>query len=121
LARPNEPHHATLLWHRGDGATVEFPLPDDARTVVGRDGEAPIRIEEPLVSRHHAEIAFEDGHYVVRDLGSTNRTRVNGLVIAHSVLAHGDELLFARARCTFSCPTPPPAEGAALESSPEHP
>jgi hypothetical protein len=111
---------AALLWHRDDGSTVEFPLPGE-RTVVGRDGEAPIQIEEPLVSRNHAEIAFEDGHYVVRDLGSTNRTRVNGLVIAHSVLAHGDEILFARARCTFACPAPPPADAPPAGAVDERP
>lgn len=111
---------AALLWHRDDGSTVEFPLPSE-RTVVGRDGEAPIQIEAPLVSRHHAEIAFEDGHYVVRDLGSTNRTRVNGLVIGHSILAHGDEILFARARCTFSCPAPPPAEAPVAEAVGDQP
>ncbi len=114
----HEQHGATLLWHRDDGTTVPFPLADGP-ALVGREGDAPIQIEEPLVSRNHAEIAFEDGHYVVRDLGSTNRTRVNGLVVTHSVLADGDEILFARARCTFLCREAPAADESVPQAAEE--
>jgi pSer/pThr/pTyr-binding forkhead associated (FHA) protein len=41
------------------------------------------------------------------DLGSTNRTRVNGdVVMRERVLQHGDELRFARARCVFLAEPP---------------
>jgi pSer/pThr/pTyr-binding forkhead associated (FHA) protein len=68
---------------------------------VGRDEEADIRVDEALVSRHHARIERRDGRYFVLDLGSTNRTRVNGAPVSERELRHGDEVRFARARCTF--------------------
>ena len=35
------------------------------------------------------------------DLGSTNRTRVNGEAVSERELRDGDEVRFARARCRF--------------------
>jgi len=69
--------------------------------VVGRDAEADIQIDEPLVSRAHARIEGRGDNFYVIDLGSTNLTRVNGEVVAERKLQHGDELCFARARCLF--------------------
>jgi pSer/pThr/pTyr-binding forkhead associated (FHA) protein len=69
--------------------------------LVGRDEDADIRLDEPLVSRAHARIEGRGDGYVVLDLGSTNLTRVNGAVVAESVLRDGDEVRFGRAVCTF--------------------
>jgi pSer/pThr/pTyr-binding forkhead associated (FHA) protein len=79
---------------------VEFPLVGEVMGV-GRDEEADIRVDEPLVSRHHARIERREGRYFVLDLGSTNRTRVNGAVVAERELSDGDRLRFARARFRF--------------------
>jgi pSer/pThr/pTyr-binding forkhead associated (FHA) protein len=79
---------------------VDFPL-GDVPLVVGRDEDADIRVDEPLVSRAHARIEPRDAGYAVLDLGSTNKTRVNGDVVAERSLAHGDEIRFARARCRY--------------------
>jgi pSer/pThr/pTyr-binding forkhead associated (FHA) protein len=78
--------------------------------VVGRDDDADIRVNEPLVSKAHARIEPRGATYVVYDLGSTNLTRVNGEVVYERELRHGDELRFARARCLFLVdPRPGPA------------
>jgi pSer/pThr/pTyr-binding forkhead associated (FHA) protein len=79
---------------------VEFPLATEVLTV-GRDEGAEIRVDEPLVSRHHARIERRNGRYFVLDLGSTNRTRVNGAAVSERELHDGDEVRFARARCRF--------------------
>jgi pSer/pThr/pTyr-binding forkhead associated (FHA) protein len=106
-----EAARAVLVWTSG-GEPKEFPL-DRAAMVVGRDPEADIRIDEPLVSRAHARIETRGSALYVVDLGSTNLTRVNGEVVAERELRHGDELQFARARCTFLAPPAPsePPEG----------
>jgi pSer/pThr/pTyr-binding forkhead associated (FHA) protein len=92
-----------LVWMRRDGDRREFAI-TGLSMVVGRDPDADIRIDEPLVSRAHARIeARGDAIYVV-DLGSTNLTRVNGDVVAERELCDKDELLFARARCVFVSP-----------------
>ena len=69
--------------------------------LVGRDEDADIRVDEPLVSRAHARIEARGGGYVVLDLGSTNLTRVNGTVVSECVLKNGDEVRFGRAVCRF--------------------
>jgi pSer/pThr/pTyr-binding forkhead associated (FHA) protein len=89
---------------------VELPLTDEVMTV-GRDGEASLRIDEPLVSRLHARIERRGERFFVLDLGSTNLTRVNGEVVAERELRDGDEIRFARARCVFRAPGE--GEGAA--------
>ena len=95
-----EPGVPRLVWERLDGTRVDFPLTSDVM-VVGRDEDADIRVDEPLVSRAHARVERRGGAYVVLDLGSTNFTRVNGEVVAERELRHGDEVRFARARCLF--------------------
>lgn len=89
-----------LVWERADGSRVEFAL-EAAVMTVGRDEDADIRVDEPLVSRLHARIERRGEAWVVLDLGSTNHTRVNGELVSERALAHGDEVRFARARCLF--------------------
>lgn len=92
---------ARLVWTRPDGAEVTFLL-DGAAVEIGRDPQSPVCIDEPLVSRCHARIERREGTWLLRDLESTNFTRVNGERIRREhELADGDEVHFARARCVF--------------------
>ncbi len=108
------PVSAQLVWSRKDGFEVVFPLDADVLTV-GRDEEADIRVDEALVSRHHARIERRSGRYFVLDLGSTNRTRVNGAAVSERELRHGDEVRFARATCKFLEPGAAPGAQATEE------
>jgi pSer/pThr/pTyr-binding forkhead associated (FHA) protein len=107
-----EPQPARLVWERQDGARVEFPLVSNP-VLIGREDDADIRLDEPLVSRAHARIERRGARYFVLDIGSTNLTRVNGEVVAERELRHGDEVRFGRARCVFlsSDGNDPVAEG----------
>jgi hypothetical protein len=79
------------------GQTV--PLRSEV-TTVGRGRGADIRLEDPSVSRLHAEIVRRGPYYYVADLGlSRNGTRVNGRPVARRVLDDGDVLSFGAARC----------------------
>ncbi len=92
---------AKLVWTRADGEVVEFPLEQEVMEV-GRDEAAPIRIDEPLVSRRHARLERRGGVWLLSDLDSTNFTRLNGQRIRREQeLSDGDEVQFARARCQF--------------------
>jgi len=91
---------ARLVWMRPDGQETEFPLAASVM-LIGRDEDADIRVDEPLVSRAHARIEKRGGAYFVLDLGSTNLTKVNGEPVRERELRDGDELQFARARCRF--------------------
>ena len=46
--------------------------------VVGRSTDCDLRIQAPRASRHHCEIAAAESGHLLRDLGSTNGTSLNG-------------------------------------------
>ncbi len=60
--------------------------------VVGRDPDCDLPFKDQSISRRHAELDFEDGPLRVRDLGSRNGLRVNGVPRSEAVLEHGDTL-----------------------------
>jgi Protein of unknown function (DUF3662)/FHA domain len=94
-------------------ATVAHPVLDvDGRryqltspsTVLGRGAEADIVVDDPGVSRRHAEIRLQGADAVVRDLGSTNGTLVDGERTNAARLADGTVITLGRTRITFSRP-----------------
>lgn len=73
----------------------------DSRVVIGREPPAGILIPVNAVSRVHAEVVRERGGFVVRDLGSTNGTLVDGHLIREARLEHGQEVRFGDAIVKF--------------------
>jgi pSer/pThr/pTyr-binding forkhead associated (FHA) protein len=71
---------------------------DRAMIVVGRDPNCDTRLNSLRVSRHHCCIAREDDEVVVRDLGSTNGIRINGMRVETGSLRRGDELSIGHIR-----------------------
>lgn len=68
-------------------------------TVVGRKrGVCDIYLDRSSVSKLHCLIVKTDGLLFVRDLGSTNGTKVNGQRVTRGALLPGDELSFANAK-----------------------
>lgn len=64
--------------------------------VVGRKpGLCDLIVERPSVSKLHCILVKTDGLLFVRDLGSTNGTKVNGQRVTRGALLPGDELAFA--------------------------
>ena len=57
---------------------------------IGRRGAADLKIGSADVSREHADIAWDGDQYVLRDVGSSHGTFVNGRRINTHTLAHGD-------------------------------
>ena len=75
------------------------PLRADV-TTVGRGMHVDVRLDDPSVSRLHAEIVGRGPYYYVSDLGlSRNGTRVNGRPVARRLLDDGDVVTFGAARC----------------------
>ncbi|MEY3807022.1 MAG: hypothetical protein RIR69_1834 [Actinomycetota bacterium] len=70
--------------------------------VLGRHLESDIVLNDSNVSRKHAEFVCAAGEVVVRDLGSTNGTKVNGVsVLGDQLLQHGDVINFGTAQVRF--------------------
>ncbi|MET9730708.1 DUF1707 and FHA domain-containing protein [Streptomyces sp. NPDC006458] len=62
---------------------------------IGRDPACGLRLNHETVSRLHAELTRQGGLWVLRDLGSTNGTTVNGRrVIGAAVVREGDQVGF---------------------------
>ena len=70
--------------------------------VLGRHLDNDIVMNDTNVSRKHAEFVCAAGEVVVRDLGSTNGTKVNGVLVhGEQLLQHGDVISLGTAQLTF--------------------
>ncbi|MBV8344114.1 MAG: DUF3662 domain-containing protein, partial [Candidatus Eremiobacteraeota bacterium] len=71
------------------------------KTRIGRNEESEIVLVDPSVSRAHAVVEIAEGEPVVRDVGSTNGTYLNGRRVRWHLLRDGDELLFGDTKMRF--------------------
>ena len=78
------------------------PVSQSMPVVIGRQAQCELSIPHSDVSRQHAEVSFEDGQFVLRDLGSTNGTYLNGKEInAPVALSSGDKIEMGSRVVTF--------------------
>lgn len=67
-------------------------------TVIGRGAEADIVVDDPGVSRRHAEVRVDGGRIRVVDLDSTNGTYVDGERVRTGDLTDGSRITVGRTR-----------------------
>ena len=72
-----------------------------SRVVLGRSREADIVLQDPNVSRRHAELRRNDGGWQIVDLGSTNGIKVNGRRVDSQPLRQGDQITIGVTDLTF--------------------
>jgi hypothetical protein len=84
---------STVISHRSPQLMLAgrepFPLNRNV-TNLGRKRDNHLVIDDPRVSRNHAQIRQRFGRYVVYDLGSTGGTFVNNHRVTEALLQHGD-------------------------------
>ena len=85
-----------------DGTEKSYRLQTHRPFTVGRDPGNDIILRDPKVSRHHAEIVFERGFFVLHDLASANGTYVNAKRIRVAPLTHGAKLRMGNSYGRFS-------------------
>jgi FHA domain/zinc-ribbon domain len=90
-----------LVVRAGGGRAGESFRPSGARTRIGRSPDCDIFLDDVTVSRNHAVLIEEDGHFSVEDQGSLNGTFVNRRRIDSAPLQEGDELQVGKYRMTF--------------------
>jgi pSer/pThr/pTyr-binding forkhead associated (FHA) protein len=82
----------------GDQRTYELQGPV---TLLGRGTDCDLRLVDPGVSRHHAELRVENDQVVLVDLGSTNGTFVNGQPVRRVALSDGTHISLGRTTLIF--------------------
>jgi len=73
----------------GKGDAIELSSPESS---IGRDAQNTICLADRTVSRFHARIIQEGATWLVSDLGSRNRTVLNGEAVQREELSHMDEI-----------------------------
>jgi hypothetical protein len=73
----------------------------DRTVVVGRSRDCDITLDDPNVSRRHAEVSREGGAYWIADLGSTNGVTVNGKRVNRAQLEPDDAILIGTTELRF--------------------
>lgn len=83
---------------------VTHELVDEAITI-GRGADNAIIVNDPSISTHHAQLLLEGDTYRLKDLDSTNGTRVNGKPVTESVLRVDDRIRFGAAEAKYESST----------------
>ena len=82
---------------------------------VGRAVDNDVIIENPRVSRHHAQLRLRYGRYVLYDLGGPGGTQINSYPVEECVLHSGDVVSFGGVEVIYgedpAGPVPPRADG----------
>jgi hypothetical protein len=73
---------------RGD--SIELPI---GEIVVGRAGSCGLQLDDPSVSRRHLRIVRRSAGLFVEDLGSSNGTLLNGIVVDIPLAIHDGDTL----------------------------
>jgi hypothetical protein len=96
------PGHPRLLVsgpdQGGEQRTYDLVTPV---TLLGRGTDCDLRLVDPGVSRHHAELRVENDQVVLVDRGSTNGTFVNGQPVRRVVLTDGTHITLGRTTLVF--------------------
>jgi len=91
---------AEFVVKRGEKAGSRF-IVDAALVTIGRHPDSRIFLDDVTVSRRHAEVRYDEGHYRVTDVGSLNGTYLNRERVEEARLTSGDELQVGKFKLVF--------------------
>jgi CheY-like chemotaxis protein len=102
----------TLLVKHPEKGEIPFKLTGD-RITVGRRADNDIQINHGTISGHHAELVSLNGHYVLKDLDSTNHCFIDGFQVSEVELNERCHMMLGTIPCEY-IPDPETAPLAAL-------
>ena len=79
-----------------------FPL--DGPLTIGRGSGSDIQIDDPALGEHHARVERHGSQVVLRDLGSSEGSVVNGVAVRDAVLHPGDQIALEHDRFVLEAP-----------------
>ena len=71
------------------------------RAAIGTDATAELRLTDETVSPFQCELASSDGRVILRDLGGTNPTKLEGVTVLEAVVATGQTIAAGMTRVRF--------------------
>jgi hypothetical protein len=95
---PEPTQRPRTAWVEVEGRSHDL----SGTVVLGRSQGCGIVLEDPNVSRRHAEFRLRGGDWHVVDLGSTNGIKVNGRRVDSARLDNGDRVTLGTTTATFS-------------------
>jgi pSer/pThr/pTyr-binding forkhead associated (FHA) protein len=99
-----------------DSGEITRDLTDETITV-GRLPDNNIQIDDVSVSSHHLQLTLSGGDYHLRDLNSTNGTRVNGKSVTESQLHAGDRVRIGKIETVYQSEIETPSEKRELPAA----
>jgi len=112
---------AKLLLNNGSGQAQEIFL-RSGLSRVGRTSANEIQIEHPSVSSAHCEITFAGDSLIIKDLGSTNGTYIDGQPVQEVCAVHGQRLQLGSVELLVDAPetvsASPQLDGASVAPPP---
>ncbi len=93
---------ATII--RGSASEKRYELDASQPIRIGRGSGCQILLSDPLSSRTHAIVSFEEGNWIVSDAESRNGTLVNSNKITQVKLIHGDRVQVGSTEILFELP-----------------
>ena len=94
-------HKLEVEWMPALDVAGKRYLLNKSRTSVGRDESADIQIDDSGLSRKHFEILWDGKNAGIRDLGSTNGTKIGGIAIAEGPLSADTAIQAGRSEFVF--------------------
>jgi pSer/pThr/pTyr-binding forkhead associated (FHA) protein len=76
-----------------DGMTRTVVV-DSPEFLIGRATDCDLKLQNPMVSRHHCVLTIQDDHLFVRDLRSSNGTGINSHILVGERLLHDRDRLW---------------------------
>jgi len=93
-----------------------FPL--TTPIVLGRGADADVRLDDPSLAEHHARLEHWSDRIVLRDLGSSEGSVVNGVGVRDAVLHPGDQIALEHHRFVLEAPGLPPRGSGGFTPTP---
>lgn len=90
-----------VRWTAPDGQMGEHKLKDE-RVIIGKSSLCDIVLEDDYVSSRHCELYWDGDQVMLRDLGSTNGTKVAGMQVRELRLEPGAEILCGKTSLVFA-------------------
>ena len=87
-----------LVFSSETGKPRTYPVAG-GRISIGRHPQNTVVIDHEFVSIYHAEVVVENGKTLLRDLKSSNGTKVNDKRVSEAALTEGDEIRFGPIVC----------------------